>query len=536
MHTLGKRSLGEPWWQNIALSLSLVLSGLLFVPILRGYWLADDFWWVRDSLNYNWREMPRLFLGYWPQLNEFRPLWSVSFITDLLIWGPDPRGLHLTNIIFHVVASVLVWSLVIVTVQDHGLAALLSLAFFVLHPIHPEPVAWISARGHVLVTVFILSSMIFLQRFHMFGGVGNYISSFGAAVAAFATQEAAVALPFLLLSKDLLYTSKPDRQRLVRILKLHWPFWALLGSYLVLRILMFGRLGRDGMITTSQQLLYHIYQSTRILWLSPFSLPDMPDLLAERGLHWLLFLLITILLLAPFTFLRLQKLEDYIRDFVYFAIGWPIITTCVYLGERSERHLYLASIGPCVVLGLATVRLLASRRPFLILYGSTAALLLFLVYGWTLANGVSGFALNGERSFQIHQEVDLAIERASQDINAIVIVIPEIPGNHHVFWEYFYPVALQPPFTHSIPSVPVLSSFASIYCVPNEWISYHKDSLTRLAHGVTGPVYIVEWDTQHIRFVTHKLSQEDFKREGYLASDGPLLRSCWPGGERIVLP
>jgi hypothetical protein len=536
MHTLGKGSLPEHWWQMIVLSVLVVLSGLLFLPVLRGYWLADDFWWVRDSLHYNWREMPRLFLGYWPQLNEFRPLWSVSFITDLLIWGPDPRGLHLTNIIFHVVASLLVWSLVRVTIQDHGLGALLSLAFFVLHPIHPEPVAYIAARGHVLVTIFILSSMILLQRFHMFGGVGNYIASLGAAVAALATQEAAVVLPFLLLSKDLVYDSRLNRQGFVRFLKLHFPFWALLGSYLVLRILLFGRLGRDGMVITIQQTLYHLYRSAHILWLSPFTILDLPDVLAGKGLHWLLFLLITILLVAPFTFLRSNNLENYTRSLIYFAIGWPIITTFVYLGLRSERHLYLASVGICVALGLATAKCMDSKRLFLILYASTTAVLLFFVYAWTLTSGVASFALNGERSHQIKQEVDLAIERASQDTNAMVVVIPEMPDNHTAFWEYFYPVALEPPFTRSMPSIPVLSSFASCDCVSDEWNSYHRDLLTRLVHGVTGPVYIVEWDPKHTRFVTHTLSQEDFRRDGYLAPDGALLRPRWAGGERIVLP
>jgi hypothetical protein len=164
------------------------------------------------------------------------------------------------------------------------------------------------------------------------------------------------------------------------------------------------------------------------------------------------------------------------------------------------------------------------------------ATLLLFAYGWTLVAGVTSFAINGERSLQIKQEVDEAIERASQDTNAIVIIIPELPDNDKYFWEYFYPAALQPPFTNSIPAVTVVPSFASCDCVPNEWVSDYRDSLTRLAHGVTGPIYIVEWDTKHARFITHKLSQEDFRRDGYLTPDGALLRPRWSGSERIVLP
>lgn len=531
----GKDVFQRPW-PLIGLLLLLILASILFVPVIRGYWLADDFSWVSDLLHYNWREIPRLFLTDWPRIHEYRPLWSVSFITDFLLWGPDPRGLHLTNIFFHVLASLLVWSLVMLTVRDHGLAALLSLAFFVLHPIHPEPVAWISARGHVLVTIFILSSLILLQRFQQFGGIGNYLASLGAAVAAFTTQEAAVALPFLLLARDLVFTSRPDRPWFVRTLKLHLPFWALLGSYLLLRLVLFGRLGRDGMITTIQKLLYDLYRSTRMLWLGPYGIPDIPEVLAARAAHWLLFLLIAVLLVAPFTFLRFHKLENYTRGLIYFAIVWPGVVEFAYFGASAQRHLYLSSIGPCVALGLATAQFLSSKRPFLILGASTMAALLLFAYGWTLVSGVAGFAFNGEKSHQIKDEIAKAIDQASRDSDAIVVIIPEIPANPRVFWQYFYPQALQPPFTSSEPSLPVMPSFASCDCPPEEWMRDHKALLVRLVHGVTGPIYLVEWDPPQAVFVTHVLSQADFEREGYLAVDGSFLRPRHTGDQPIVLP
>src|SRR5574338_97197 len=97
--------------QLVILILLLLLAGLLFFPVIHGYWLADDFYWVRDLLHYDWREIPKLFLGDWPRENEYRPLWSVSYVVDLMAWGLDARGLHLTSIILHLFASTLVWYL-----------------------------------------------------------------------------------------------------------------------------------------------------------------------------------------------------------------------------------------------------------------------------------------------------------------------------------------------------------------------------------------------------------------------------------------
>jgi len=252
-------------------------------------------------------------------------------------------------------------------------------------------------------------------------------------------------------------------------------------------------------------------------------------------MKWLLFLVITILLFTPFTFLRSYELKSYTRGIIYFAIVWPIITATVYLGASSQRHLYLASVGPCVALGLAAARLITAKHLFPV-YGSTVAAFLFFGYGLALASGVAGFALNGNRSLQLRQQVDKVIEHASQDKNTFVIVIPEIPDNHRVFWEYFYPVAIQPPFTQRIHSVSVISSFTSCHCPPEEWMSEHHTSLMRIIHGPTGPIYVVEWDTQQSVFVTHMLNQEDFLKAGYLAPNGSFLRSRQLGEASIVLP
>lgn len=519
--------------QLLILLILLFLAGLLFFPVIHGYWLADDFSWVRDLLHYDWRTIPKLFLGVWPREGEYRPLWSASFIMDLQIWGPNAGGLHLTNLFFHIIVSVLVWYLVKIISQNNNLAAFLALAFFVFHPIHVEPVAWISARGHVLVTIFILSSIIFLRRFQIYGGTGNYIAYLGSAVAAFTTQEAAAALPFLLLLQALVYIPRLNQQQFVQILKLHLPIWGLFALYIVLRLVLFGRLS-DRMVSTIQQLLTFIYIPNRILWLSPSTITDVPHVLAGVGMTWLLFLSIAILILLPFTFLQSLELKNYTREFIYFAVGWPIITTLVYLGVNSQRHLYLASIGPCVIMGLAVAHLITAKGLFT-MYGVIVATFLLFIYGWALIAGISGFALNGERSLQIQHEVDRAIERASWNPNAVVIVIPEIPNNHEVLWDYFYPDALQPPFTNKSPAITVIPSFASCHCRPEEWMSEQRASLTYLVHDVTGPVYVVEWDTHSTLFVTHLFSPADFRKAGYLASNGSFLRSSKPG-EAIILP
>ena len=103
------------------------------------------------------------------------------------------------------------------------------------------------------------------------------------------------------------------------------------------------------------------------------------------------------------------------------------------------------------------------------------------------------------------------------------------------YCDYFYPEALQPPFTDHSSSITVIPSFASCHCRPEEWMSENGVSLIRLTHDVSGPIYVVEWDTRHAAFVTQRLSPEEFKNAGYLTSNGSFLGTRKPG-EAIILP
>src|SRR5262245_10947614 len=98
---------------GVLLACLLTLAAAIFLQVLKGYWLADDFDWVHQFYRYAWRDVPRLFIGDWSRAaaQEYRPLWAVSFITDLSLWGPDPFPLHMTNLGLHLGACILVWCL-----------------------------------------------------------------------------------------------------------------------------------------------------------------------------------------------------------------------------------------------------------------------------------------------------------------------------------------------------------------------------------------------------------------------------------------
>jgi tetratricopeptide (TPR) repeat protein len=94
--------------------------------------------------------------------SQYFPLTYTSFRFEYLLWGPFSPAYHWGNILLHTANALLVWRLLVVLrVPGAWLAA----AFFALHPVQVESVAWISERKNVLMGLFFLLSLLAWIRF-----------------------------------------------------------------------------------------------------------------------------------------------------------------------------------------------------------------------------------------------------------------------------------------------------------------------------------------------------------------------------------
>ncbi|MBI5325057.1 MAG: hypothetical protein HZB41_07280, partial [Ignavibacteriae bacterium] len=92
----------------------------------------------------------------------YRPMLNVSFILDAVRGGMEPWVYHQTNLIFHLLASCLVFLLLIKL--KYPLIPSIFFGFFILiHPILTPSAAWISGRNDSMITIFVaLSFILFL--------------------------------------------------------------------------------------------------------------------------------------------------------------------------------------------------------------------------------------------------------------------------------------------------------------------------------------------------------------------------------------
>jgi Flp pilus assembly protein TadD len=84
---------------------------------------------------------------------NWHPLTWISYLLDYEIFGLNPMGYHLTNLLFHVL-NVCLFFVVLHNLTGSFPRSALVAALFAVHPLHVESVAWVSERKDVLSTFF----------------------------------------------------------------------------------------------------------------------------------------------------------------------------------------------------------------------------------------------------------------------------------------------------------------------------------------------------------------------------------------------
>jgi tetratricopeptide (TPR) repeat protein len=88
----------------------------------------------------------------------WHPLTWLSYLLDADLFGLDPSGPHIINLLWHIGNALLLF-LVLRDVTGAHWRSLFVAALFALHPLHTESVAWLSERKDVLSTFFALLAL-----------------------------------------------------------------------------------------------------------------------------------------------------------------------------------------------------------------------------------------------------------------------------------------------------------------------------------------------------------------------------------------
>jgi tetratricopeptide (TPR) repeat protein len=137
----------------------------------------------------------------------WHPLTWLSYLVDSKLYGMNPGGFHLTNVLLHLANSILLFLLLQRMTLARWPSALVA-ALFALHPLHVESVAWISERKDVLSTLFWMLSVgayvRYVEESALKSPRGKYFYAGSAVLFALGlmAKPMLVTLPFILLLLD----------------------------------------------------------------------------------------------------------------------------------------------------------------------------------------------------------------------------------------------------------------------------------------------------------------------------------------------
>ena len=180
-----------------------MISVLVFQEVKSHQFVFDDLGFivrndmVKNGLTWNglnWAFTTN-FMGIW------HPLTWLSHMLDCQIFGLNPSGPHLINLLLHIINSLLLF-LLLQSCTGNEWPSFMVAALFAVHPLHVESVAWVAERKDVLSTLFWMLTMWAYVWYARYPGWKLYLLTLLCFCLGLLAKPMLVTLPLVLLLWD----------------------------------------------------------------------------------------------------------------------------------------------------------------------------------------------------------------------------------------------------------------------------------------------------------------------------------------------
>lgn len=201
----------------LAWAVALALVIVAYLPIFEAGFVYDDHFLVKNVEAYENFDLAAFLLASGNGL-EYLPVRDLTLAIDAAVWGMDPLGFHLSNLLYFALTLAALHGLLLQIARWYDSISAPSIAFvatilFALHPLNTEAVAFITGRNNILALLFIVLTCHGLIA-GVRGHAGWLCAAAGCFVLAMLSKASAVFLPAALalicLGTDM---QRPARRR-----------------------------------------------------------------------------------------------------------------------------------------------------------------------------------------------------------------------------------------------------------------------------------------------------------------------------------
>jgi protein O-mannosyl-transferase len=402
----------------------VLLCGISYYPALRADFAWDDNAVTENALLRSSSGLARIWTTPSANSNEehYWPVVYTVFWLQYQLWGANPFGYHLVNVLLHVANSIVVWfALRRMRIRGAWFAG----ALFAVHPVHVESVAWVIELKDVLSALFYLSAFLlwlgWLESRHRI----RLVMSVLLFSIRMLTKSMIVTLPAAMFVY-LWYSGFPQGRRSVFSIV---PYVLLGTGFVVLDFLVM----RDAGVTPPVlPLLSRVAIAGQALWFYAGKLV-FPAGLLNIYPRWdpvdLVWLRLALPVSAVLVLAALYAARDRIGKAPFAAFAYYCVTLSPVLGLVSftymdhsfvaDRFQYLALIGP------------------LALFAAGAA----LAADWAVRKGVRRGMIHATAALPLALGVSLSIQHAARFTNSFTLLEHTLAGNPRA-WVAHYNLGL----------------------------------------------------------------------------------------------
>ncbi len=374
----------------------------------------------------------------------YRPVSTLSFGIDYAIWGLNPSGYHLTNLILHALASILVFLLIRFLTSGSNITAWFGALIFTIHPVIIETLPAPARRHNILEALFLLSSLLLWMKYfssalhkksYLFLSVIFYAAALG-------SKESGILLPVLIFTYLMILGQQNISfiRRILPALKKTLPFLAVTFIFFAWRTHIIGGMGGDEgkqlNLFTINTITKSLPETVKTYFLQLLYPADFlsshinQDLIPHKILlSFFIFILIIIWKRNTIKDFFINSAEGRLVSFSLIWLFLPLVF-CSYLSTLllAHRCLYGSVISFSIILSVLLAhsfnsimnKLKASHPPLFLLKG----ILIFMITA-----GLYTSILIYSPLFKTYGEWRAISNIAHSFFDKLSVILPELPEN-----------------------------------------------------------------------------------------------------------